>query len=341
MPLKNICIVVDPSYKNNKLFDLEDEKLNRDNGLLPYEMLRQRFLEEGYELQAVAEGEEQGFDYVIYSEMPKNLLFEKGGETRRYLMVFESELIIPSNWNTDFYKFFKHVFTWHDDFVDGEKFIKFNFPQVFPPAQSFDNVQKSKFCTLIAGNKLVSHPLELYSHRRNAIHWFEKNHPAEFDFYGIGWDQFFSSNKFLNKFVRVLKLAKTLSSKHPCYRGMIKSKGEVLKDYKFSICYENARDIPGYITEKIFDCFFAGCVPVYWGANNITDHIPKSCFIDKRDFNDYDELYSYMKGMSDSEYQLYQQNISEFLTSNKARLYSAEYFVETVYTTIKQDLNCE
>ena len=40
MPLKNICIVVDPSYKNNKLFDLEDEKLNRDNGLLPYEMLR-------------------------------------------------------------------------------------------------------------------------------------------------------------------------------------------------------------------------------------------------------------------------------------------------------------
>jgi hypothetical protein len=63
-----------------------------------------------------------------------------------------------------------------------------------------------------------------------------------------------------------------------------------LEKYKFSICYENARDTPGYITEKIFDCFFAGCVPIYWGANNITDHIPKECFIDKRDFEDYKVL---------------------------------------------------
>ena len=52
------------------------------------------------------------------------------------------------------------------------------------------------------------------------------------------------------------------------------------KNISFAICYENARDIPGYITEKIFDCFFAGCVPIYWGgAPNVTDHIPANTFI--------------------------------------------------------------
>ena len=35
-----------------------------------------------------------------------------------------------------------------------------------------------------------------------------------------------------------------------------------------------AREIPGYITEKIFDCFLARSVPVYWGPGNIADHVP-------------------------------------------------------------------
>jgi len=33
------------------------------------------------------------------------------------------------------------------------------------------------------------------------------------------------------------------------YKGPFKSKIETLKPYKFSICFENAKDIPGYITE--------------------------------------------------------------------------------------------
>ena len=44
------------------------------------------------------------------------------------------------------------------------------------------------------------------------------------------------------------------------------------------------RDVLGYITEKIFDSFAAWCVPVYWGASNVTDYIPEGCFIDRRKF---------------------------------------------------------
>lgn len=29
-----------------------------------------------------------------------------------------------------------------------------------------------------------------------------------------------------------------------------------------------------YVTEKVYDAFVAGCVPIYWGAPNIHDFIP-------------------------------------------------------------------
>lgn len=35
---------------------------------------------------------------------------------------------------------------------------------------------------------------------------------------------------------------------------------------KHYFCFENVRDLPGYITEKIFDCFFAEYIPIYWGG---------------------------------------------------------------------------
>ena len=76
-----------------------------------------------------------------------------------------------------------------------------------------------------------------------------------------------------------------LFPRYPSYAGEISSKRAILEQYKFSICYENMSDMPGYITEKIFDCFFAGCVPIYLGASNMTDYIPGGTFIDKRKFS--------------------------------------------------------
>lgn len=40
---------------------------------------------------------------------------------------------------------------------------------------------------------------------------------------------------------------------------------EFLRQYRFNICPENS-DTPGYVTEKLFDSFEAGCIPIYWGA---------------------------------------------------------------------------
>ncbi|MEI0559728.1 glycosyltransferase family 10 domain-containing protein [Brachyspira intermedia] len=43
---------------------------------------------------------------------------------------------------------------------------------------------------------------------------------------------------------------------------------EYLKDFKFNICPENTIS-DGYVTEKLFDAFKAGCIPIYNGDENI------------------------------------------------------------------------
>ena len=94
------------------------------------------------------------------------------------------------------------------------------------------------------------------------------------------------------------------------------------------------KNVPGYVTEKIFDCFWAGCVPVYWGASNITNSIPKECFISRADFASDRALYEFMKNMDKTQYLCYLDNIQKFLASEQAQLYSKEFFINTVITLI-------
>jgi hypothetical protein len=46
----------------------------------------------------------------------------------------------------------------------------------------------------------------------------------------------------------------------------------------------------GYITEKIFDCFYAGTVPIYYGASDISDFIDPKSFIDYQNFSGLTDL---------------------------------------------------
>lgn len=74
---------------------------------------------------------------------------------------------------------------------------------------------------------------------------------------------------FLDKYDSILK-DKT------CYNSeeLIK----IYSEYKFIICFENSKT-DGYITEKIFNVFLSGSVPIYDGAPNITDYIVSGSFI--------------------------------------------------------------
>ncbi len=279
-------------------------------------------------------------DGFIFFDFPdlNNEYVEKVFKTGfpKYLIIFESELIRPDNWNIVNHQLFEKIFTWNDNFVDNTKYFKLNFSQQIPKIINKDLSKKERLCTLIAGNKQNNHSLELYSKRVEAIRWFENNHPDDFDLYGIGWDKYSSSNRYIDFIIRKLKLSKILATKYKSYKGKVDNKKITLEKYKFAICYENARDVSGYITEKIFDCLFAGCIPIYWGADNIADYIPKNCFVDKRMFDSYETMYQYINNMSDDMYLEYLDNIEKYLNSDGIYQFSSGYFAKKI---VKEILN--
>lgn len=336
--MKKACIVVGNAYGNNKLFDLNDTIINRDNCMYPFWLLKQEFLKNGYELSTEDMNSVENSEIVIYNEMPTTMPKE-GNKKKYYLLIFESELIRTDNWDLNNHKYFNKIFTWKDDIIDNKKYFKFNFAQNISKTINKELLKKEKLCTLIGGNKKSNNLLELYSKRVESIKWFEKYHLEDFDFYGMGWDDYTSKNRYIRFLLKKFRLSKLVKSKFQSYKGKVDSKKEVLEKYKFAICYENAKDISGYITEKIFDCFFAGCVPIYWGADNVTEHIPKECFIDKREFNTYEELYDYMINMSDEVYLKYLDSIEMYLNSKQVYEFSAEYFANTIVKTILNDIN--
>lgn len=323
-----------PFYLGNRQFDVSDEISNRDDSMYGFYLLNKRFEENDIDLSTQDVNPPKESQFVIYNEMPKikNIVPDK----KNYLLIFESETIKPENWNAKNHKYFNKIFTWNDKYVDNKKYFKINYPHKIPLSLNFDPNLKRKLCTMIVAHKLNEHPLELYTEREKTIRWFEQNHPEDFDLYGIGWDMhcFRGSLSTLNRFKLMRKL---LKPKYTSYRGTIKSKKEVLQNYKFAICYENAKDIPGYITEKMFDCFFSGCVPVYWGAPNVTEHIPENTFIDKRNFETCEELYDHLKNMLYEDYIGHLDAINGFIKSNEIYPFSAEYFADTIVNEITRD----
>jgi hypothetical protein len=166
--------------------------------------------------------------------------------------------------------------------------------------QNLPSFEEKKLVTQISSNKKSKHKHELYSERERVIQFFEDKN--DFDFYGYAWE----------------------AKGYKNYRGSIDNKQETLKNYRFNVCYENIYDVRGYITEKIFDSFAAGAIPIYWGASNVTDYIPKNCFIDRRDFKDFNAVYDYIRTMDKATYETYLKNIEAFLKSDKAKLFTYE-----------------
>lgn len=341
---KDIYLVcISDVYYQNGIFDANNP-LNRDDSFYPYILLQHELAARGFRLQTFdcldAAAESNGNFCLLFSDIPSNVnqILRKFPAVKKYLIINESEVIIPKNWDLNLHQHFSKIFTWDDRFIDNTKYFKTNFSNKFPASIPKTLADKKKLCTLIAFNKKSRHPLELYSKRQEAIQWFEKNHPDEFDFFGIGWDKYtFSGPRLIRLLNRIHPLRRLLAPRYSTYRGTVERKFDTLRKYRFSICYENVRDLSGWVTEKIFDCFFAGCIPVYWGASNVTQHIPEDCFIDKRKYSTYQELYDLMKNMDNSIYLGYLDRIENYLRSPQAYQYTAEFFAKTIADTICND----
>jgi alpha(1,3/1,4) fucosyltransferase len=330
----DFAVRVDSAFRNDELFNLASS-LNANHSLTMWALLRRRLVDVGKKCHTsdVFERRAEIPDITLFLDLPPDLIEQsvaRAPSVRRWALLSESEVVLPANWVLERHQMFEKIFTWSDPLVDNKRYFKLNTPALFARRPLFPEREKTGFCTVIAGDKASQHPKELYSERRRAIRWFERNHPGDLDLYGYGWDRpgfhrsrvLNAANYRLNRFATYRRISVV---RYPSYRGSISDKFEVLSRYKFSICYENAYNIDGYITEKIFDCFLAGTVPIYLGAGNITAHVPASCFIDKRDFRSYEELYEHLAGLPHATYRDYLRAAANFIASEQALPFTPEH----------------
>lgn len=326
-------------YQSNEIFlNLNDQVKNRDNFFCNYYVLRNVLLEHGLDLSTDDINHQSSSDLIVVDDVTR---LDPHYFGKKYLNLMESDIVKFQDFLPSSHINFDKVFTWSDDLVDlnPKKYIKTNYSFCFPSESSIPlGNQRNKLCVMIAGNKGSSYPNELYSERFKAITWFEENRPLDFDLYGIDWNKLYirSRIKLLRLPNRIPFLREKISIKRPSYRGLAGIKNEILKSYKFSICYENCSS-RGYITEKIFDCFFAGCVPIYLGPPNVSKYIPDNCYINFSLFKTYGELYKYISTMSPSEYEGYQKNIINFLYGPMGYEFSAHRVAEKWVHAFKED----
>lgn len=318
---------------HNARFDLA-HGLNRDNSNYPYCLLREQLLSRDIELNTPDVNTGRNIEFELHMNVMR-----KKSTVPAFVLLMETAQIFPLNGSQKSLRQYKRIFTWRDDLIDQKRYIKVNFPNKFDGVPKLGWNERTHFCCLIAGNKaaLKHGPLDLYTERVRTIRWFEQNAPLEFDLFGSGWEVPPSKPGIVGRVWHRIELlgARWIDRKaFPSYKGKVVSKFDTLQQYKFAICYENVRDTPGYITEKIFDCLFAGCVPVYWGATNVTDYIPRECFIDRREYASHEELYRYMANMPEDDYQKYQKEIQIFLEGPAIQPFLAEQFAGQITSNI-------
>jgi hypothetical protein len=333
-------------FYNNRILQVQENYRGFEDRLYPdktypYYLLKKEMASNNVELNTYDFFDKNDKDpyALIFIDVPKNIEHYARAHPNadKFLIEYESPIIGLINKKEENYHHFKKVFTWKSQLADNKKFFAVRYANRIPKNLDF-NEKKEKLCVMIAGNKLKSRPGELYTERIRAIKWFEKNHPGDFDLFGVGWDRYYFADNF-TKLNRLKFLTKFLRPDYPSYKGPAEEKLNLCKKYKFSICYENC-SFPNYISEKIFDSFWSGCVPVYLGAPNVSDYIPAGTFVDKRKFRTYEELYSYLKNMPAKEYQKYLSEIKKFAMSEKIYPFSAECFAKTITDAVLNSSDC-
>lgn len=207
---------------------------------------------------------DENYDYFVTID---NITEECGCKVdKNHRLLFLGEPPYIKQYNNDFIKQYGHVFSCQQKKIDrGE--AKLSFPLLpwmlgislkenshsalegagFLTYDDFKNQhenpnRKNKAC-LITSNKVMT------KGHRDRVHFadYALKHCSDFiDVYGNGYKS-------------------------------IPDKLDVLSQYKYAIIIENCQ-YPNYWTEKIGDCFLAGCYPIYHGCPNIGEYFPERSF---------------------------------------------------------------
>jgi alpha(1,3/1,4) fucosyltransferase len=319
---------------NNSLFALEDD-VHRFNPTYTPRLLREAFLAHGIELNTVDLNVGREIAFELYIE---GRPYVDNG-IPKFLLALENPYINPLNESAVYCSNFVKVFAW-----DLRLYHLSNVTPIYIPHPLIQNPflgfeQRTIFSCLINANKAFRHmlPNDLYMERIQTIRWYEKYAPKHFELYGMGWEKSTPAFDWLGKLKRIIPRLKTKLfgvNPYPSYRGEVANKTDVLQRAKFSYCYENTKDVTNYVSEKIFDSLVNGCIPIYWGSDNIHELIPSNCFIDRRNFADTAAVHQYLLSVTEAQFNAYQAHITAFLQSDAAKQFSSQHVVSVIVKNV-------
>jgi hypothetical protein len=159
-----------------------------------------------------------------------------------------------------------------------------NWPLVYPAEAErklLQSAERTERTVLINGNKISFVDGELYSLRRMAIRALEN-----LDLYGTEWDStilnrlFIAARSFAHavlnlKAPRVSGIAFWFQS-YPLSKGPVRDKLKTMSKYKYALVIENSAE---YMSEKLMEALFAGCIPIYVGPDPQEYGIPSNLVI--------------------------------------------------------------
>lgn len=320
--LIQVALVASSNLLENKIFDISS---SRDKCLERYIYLKKEFELHGYQCDTDDICARKSVDVLIFSDIASSLKQVLTVITRnpmvKLLYIPEEPPVISCLHESDILALFPvdSIAYWSDDFVKENRYgVKCNTGQPIISPEKISSIlfHQKKFLVAITSSKLIKHKNGIHQERFAAFNFFSRKSQG-IDLYGVGWD------KTSYPFVKT------------SYRGMCDTKKDVLQHYKFSICFENAKNYPGLITEKIFDCFASGVVPIYYGAPNVSDYIPESCFINFSQFSSYEELYRFLINMTESEYQHYLDAVKEFIKTPEYYEFTSKRFAEVILEQVQ------
>jgi hypothetical protein len=140
-----------------------------------------------------------------------------------------------------------------------------------------------------------------YHARLRAIEAFARI--EDFDLFGAGWDK-------RHPAVEPGLHAAALNA----YRGAPGDRPRLLAGYRFSLIFESTR-FGGYVSERIFESFFARCIPIYSGAPDVAQYVPPAAFLDARQFATHDDLERFLRAITEADARRYLDAAHIFLAS--------------------------
>ena len=306
-------------YHYNQIVDFKfSKKIKFGDDNQEYLLNLNNFLKKNFfKLQDINNSNIKSFNTIIFVDIvdPEKILRRLNISCNSKILIMrECNVIMPEMWKKQTLDHYNYVFTYNIDFFKNiktsAKILSYLMPRKLELNKFFYNKNRPVDYCMIASNKFSYHVDELYSERLKVINFFEKNKKKKFHLYGPDWDRVIIKYPLLSSISRRLILIKKNLS---VYKGVAKEKIKTASKYKFCFCYENRKNFNGHISEKLFDAMRAGCIPIYWGPDDVNKYLVRYTYIDASKFKSINDIYDYTQSLTDNDIKRIRNKIHQYL----------------------------